>query len=86
MASTEPERSRHVGAALPAHEIGEPPRQFALVGLRKGAKQHVGDDQPEHMVAEKFEPLVAVAARLRAAFSAEMCVSGGRAARRSVKR
>ena len=56
------DRARHVGAGLAAHEIGEPPRQFALVGLGKGAKQHVGDDQPEHVVAEKFEPLIAVGA------------------------
>ena len=56
------DRARHVGAGLAAHQIGEPPRQFALVGLGKGAKQHVGDDQPEHVVAEELQPLIAVGA------------------------
>ena len=40
----------------------------------KGAKQHVGNDEAEHVVAEKFEPLVAAGAVARAG-SAEMCVS-----------
>ena len=47
---------------LRGEQIGEPPRQFALVGLGKGAKQHVGDDQPEHVVAQELEPLIAVGA------------------------
>jgi len=33
-----------------------------LVGARKGAKQHVGDYEAEHVVAEKFEPLIAAGA------------------------
>ena len=57
--------TRHVRAGLLAHEIGEPARHFAFVGLRKGAKQHVGHDQAEHMVAEKFEPLIAAGAVAR---------------------
>ena len=65
------ERFGDVGAALLAHEIGQALGQFALVGLRKGAIQHVGDDQPEHMVAEEFQALVAVGAVARAGFSAE---------------
>src|SRR6266853_3208846 len=56
----QPERLRHVGAALPAHEIGEPLRQFAFIGVGEGAIQHVGHDQPEHMVAKKFHTLVTV--------------------------
>ncbi len=57
-----------------AHEIGEPLRQLALVRIRIGAKQHVGDDEAEHVVAEEFQPLVA-AARSLGFFSAETCVS-----------
>ena len=53
---------RNLGAALLAHEIGETARQFALVGVRKRRVQHVGDDEAEHAVAEKFEPLIALAA------------------------
>ena len=56
------DRARDVGAGFLAHQIGEPARQFALVGLGKGAKQHVGDDKPEHVVAEEFEPLIAAGA------------------------
>src|SRR5712691_11013638 len=56
----QPERLRHIRAALPANEIGEPLRQFAFIGVREGAIQHVGHDQPEHMVAEKFHTLVTV--------------------------
>src|SRR5882724_2804076 len=59
------ERFRDVGAALLAHEIGKTFRQFALVGVRERAIQHVGHDQPEHMVAEKFEALVALGAVAR---------------------
>src|SRR6202035_2507408 len=58
----QPERLRDIRAALLAHEIGEPLRQFAFIGVREGAIQHVGHDQPEHMVAEKFHALVAVTA------------------------
>src|SRR5437016_8588727 len=58
----QPERFRDVGAAFLAHEIGEPFRQFALVSPRIGAIQHVGDDQPEHVIAEEFQPLIAVGA------------------------
>src|SRR5258708_29975075 len=58
----QPERLRHVSAALLAHEFGEPLRQFAFVGIGEGAIQHVGHDQPEHMIAEEFETLVTVAA------------------------
>jgi hypothetical protein len=57
----QPKRLRDVGAAFLAHEIGKPLRQFAFVGMREGAIQHVGYDQPEHVIAEEFEPLVAVA-------------------------
>ncbi len=56
----QPERLGDVGAALLAHEVGEPLRQFALVGLRERPEQHVRDDQAEHVVAEEFQPLVAV--------------------------
>ena len=56
-----------VGAGFLAHQIGEPARQFAFVGLGEGAVEHVGDDQPEHVVAEKFQPLVACGAIVRAA-------------------
>src|SRR5882724_8371768 len=61
----QPERLRHIRAALPAHEIGEPLRQFAFIGVGEGAIQHVGHDQPEHMVAEKFHTLVTVATLAR---------------------
>src|SRR5258706_2039378 len=61
----QPERLRHVGAALPAHELAKALRQFALVGIREGAIQHVGYDQPEHVIAEEFETLVTVTALAR---------------------
>src|SRR5580704_10962287 len=38
----QPERLCDIGAALLAHEVGEPFRQLALVGVGKGAVQHVG--------------------------------------------
>src|ERR1700687_1347364 len=58
----QPQRLRHVGATLLAHEVGEPLRQFAFVGVREGAVQHVGHDQPEDVVAEEFETLITVTA------------------------
>src|SRR4051812_45342437 len=61
----QPERLCHIGAALLAHEIGQPLRQLALIGIGKGAVQHVGDHEPEHVVAEEFETLIAVAALAR---------------------
>ena len=62
--STEPDcraeadRPADIGAGLFAHEIGETTRHFAFIGPCEGAKQHVGNDEAEHVVAEKFEPLV----------------------------
>ena len=53
---------RDLWLAILAHEIGEPFRQFALVGPRIGPIQHVRDDQSEHVVAEEFQPLIAVGA------------------------
>src|SRR5438445_2263728 len=58
----QPERFCDIGAAFLAHEIGETLGQFALVGPRIGAIQHVGDDQPKHVIAEEFQPLIAVGA------------------------
>src|SRR5437016_10257770 len=43
----ETQKLRHVGAALLAHEVGEPFRQFTLIGVRKCAIEHVGDNKPE---------------------------------------
>src|ERR1700736_2260593 len=40
----QPERLRHVSATLLAHELGEPLRQLAFVGIREGAIQHGGHD------------------------------------------
>ena len=57
-------RARHVRAGLAPHQVGEPARQLALVAARKGAVEHVRDREPEHVVAEKFEPLIAAAASL----------------------
>src|SRR5262249_16477305 len=54
----EVDRPPYVRASLLAHEIGEPTRHFAFIGSCEGAKQHVGDDEAEHVIAEKFEPLV----------------------------
>src|ERR1700730_7871636 len=73
----QPERLCHVGAALLADEIGEPLRQFALIGIRERAIQHVGHDQAEHMVAEEFEALVAVAALARGFQRGDMGKGGG---------
>ena len=71
------ERFRDVGAAFLAHEIGQTFRQFALVGIRKRAIQHVGHDQPEHVVAEKFEALVALGAVARGLERGHMRERGG---------
>ena len=75
------ERLRDVGASLLAHEVGETFRQFAFVGFRESAIEHVGHDQPEHVVAEEFEPLVAVAAVARG-FQRGDVGEGGRQQRR----
>src|SRR5262249_26374935 len=58
------DRARDVRAGLAAHEVGKAARKLALVRRRKGAKQHVGDDEAEHMVAEELEALVAAGAAL----------------------
>ena len=55
------------GAGLAADQSREAAGQVALVGLRKGIIQPVGDGEPEHAVAEEFEPLVAAAAARRLA-------------------
>ncbi len=54
------------GAGFLAHQIGEPARQLAFVGLGESAIEHVGNHQTEHVVAEEFEPLVAAGAIARA--------------------
>ena len=61
------DEASHVGTRFLAHEVGEPPRHLAFVGLRKGPEQHVRDDQAEHVIAEKFETLVAAGAISRPA-------------------
>ncbi len=48
--------------ALAAHQPRQPPRQVALVGVRQGREQPVGDREAQHPVSEEFEPLVAAAA------------------------
>src|SRR5215212_1585947 len=72
------ERFCDVGAAFLAHEIGEAFRQFALVGSRIGPIQHVGDDQPEHVIAEKFETLIAVRSMTRGGLQGRDMGKGGR--------
>ena len=74
-----------LGAGLLAHQIGEPARQLALVGLGKGAEQHVGNDQAEHVVAEEFQPLIAAGAVARP-LSAEIWVSAQSSSAPSLKR
>ena len=51
-----------IGAGFLAHQIGEPARQLAFVRLREGAIEHVGNHQAQHMIAEEFQPLIAVGA------------------------
>ena len=69
---TEPDRraeidgARDLRAGFLAHQIGEPARQLALVGPRVGAKQHVGNHQAEHVIAEKLHALIGVGAVARA--------------------
>src|SRR6267154_3115847 len=53
----QPERLRDLCAAFLAHEIGEPLRHLALVRARKGPVEHVGHDQPQHVIAEEFQTL-----------------------------
>src|ERR1700737_3840713 len=73
----QPERLRHVGATLLAHEVGEPLRQFAFVSAREGAVQHVGHDQPEDVVAEEFETLITVTALARGFQGGDVGEGGG---------
>src|SRR5882762_2753417 len=61
----QPERLRNLCAAFLAHEIGEPLRHLALVRARKGPVEHVGHDQPQHVIAEEFQALIALAALAR---------------------
>ena len=56
----------NVGTRLLAHQVGKAARHLALVGLGKGAEQHVGDDQTQHVVAEEFQALVGAGAVARA--------------------
>ena len=48
-----------VGTGLPAHEIGEAARQLAFVRRGKTAEQEIGHHEPEHVVTEKLETLIA---------------------------
>ena len=47
------ERLGNIGAALLAHQFGKSLGQFALVGIREGVIEHVGDHEPEHVVTEE---------------------------------
>src|SRR5215831_10223351 len=58
----EAKRPCNIRAAFLANEFGEPFRQFAFVRIGKGAIEHVGHDQAKHVVAQKFQPLVALGA------------------------
>ena len=51
-----------VRARFLAHEIGQAARHFPFVGLGESAEQHVGDHEAEHVIAEKFEPLIGAGA------------------------
>src|SRR5258708_25531049 len=53
----QPERRRHIRAALLAHEIGETLRQLAFIGICECAIQHVRHDQPEHVIPQEFAAL-----------------------------
>src|SRR4051794_6708427 len=59
-------RARHIRARFLAHEVSEAPRHLALVSLRKRAKQHVGYDEPEHMVSKELQALIAAGTIARA--------------------
>ena len=48
----------HGRAGLPPHEASELAREVALVGIRQGRVEALGHREPEHPVAEEFEPLV----------------------------
>src|SRR5882757_1252359 len=71
------QRLGDVDAALAAHQVGQPLRQLAFVGLGKGAIEHVGNHQAEHVIAEKFEALVAIAAAARRFQRRDMGEGGG---------
>ena len=59
MAVAEIDRAGDVGAGLLAHEIGEAPRQLAFVRGREAAEQEFRHHEPEHVIAEKLQTLVA---------------------------
>src|SRR5262245_23751784 len=61
----EVDRPPHIGAGLLAYQVGKTPRHLAFIRLGEGAKQHVGHHEPEHVIAEKLEPLVGAGAVAR---------------------
>ena len=52
------DRPPYVRARFLAHEVGKTTRHFSFVSLCERAKQHVGDHEAEHVIAEKFKPLI----------------------------
>ena len=53
--------ARDVGAGFLAHQIGQPTRQFAFLGVGKLRAQHVRHCETQHAVAEKLQPLIGFA-------------------------
>ena len=56
------ELERGAVQAVLADEVGAHARQVAFVGVAEAIEQQARDDEAEHGVAEKFEPLVVVGA------------------------
>ena len=56
------DRPRHVRARFLAHEVGKTARHFSFISLWERAKQHVGDHEAEHVIAEKLKPLIGAGA------------------------
>ena len=54
-----------IGTGLLAHQRGMPAMQPAFIGVRKGHRKHVGNDEAEDAIAEKLQALIAFRLALR---------------------
>ena len=49
---------RDLGAGLGAHQVIEPAREIPFMDVEKAVGEELGDGEPEHAVAQEFEPLI----------------------------
>ena len=56
------DRPGDAGEGFAPHQLGVPPGHLALALVPVGGEEKLGDDQPEHPVAEEFEAFVVIGA------------------------